>query len=646
MILYGLAVLLAALSGVPGLFFPRRGGAIAAWMLGIAALFGLTASTWILLGHGPWTLPLPVTPLGSAGLLRFDAIAAFFLVPVLLLSACGAVYGMAYWGDAHESAPRVRLVFGLTTACLALLVAAAHAFTFLLAWEGMAITAFFLVISEDRLPETQRAGWIYLISTHTGTLCLFAAFALMAGSLGGFSFSGFPPGLAASPRGTLIFILFMLGFGIKAGVFPLHFWLPPAHAAAPSHVSSFMSGVFIKMGILGMLRLLTWVPDPPLWWGGLLVLLGTLSGILGVAFALGQHDLKRLLAYHSIENIGIILLGLGIGTLGKSTDSPVVEALGYAGGLLHVLNHGLFKGLLFLGAGSVVHATGSRDLEKMGGLARLMPRTAGAFLVGAWAICGLPPLNGFISEWLIYLGAFQGLMASRLPWFIVALSALAIIGALALACFAKAHGTVFLGLARSPVAEHAHESPKAMLAPMVLLAGACILLGLVPVLVAPAMDRLVACVAGTPALPGLSGLAHLPVLTLLAPLLLILGLVCWWWLRPSLASKELPTWDCGYVQPTARMQYTSSSFGDGLISGLSWVLWPRVHLRRITAFFPSGRSFTSHVPDLVLDRLGTPALALAARGAVLMRFLQGGQLSLYLFYVLITLLALLIWMVA
>lgn len=646
MILYGLALLLAALSGVPGLFLRKRGGEVAAAMLGLGAVLGLTAAGWVLFGGAVWTQALPATPMGSMGLVRLDPIAAFFLIPIFVLSTCGAVYGLAYFGDSHEGARTLRLIYGLTAAFLALLVAAAHAVTFLLAWEGMALTAFILVITEDRKPETQRAGWVYLIATHTGTLCLFGAFALMASTLGGFAFSGFSSGFAASGRGTLTFLLFLVGFSVKAGVFPFHFWLPVAHAAAPSHVSSFMSGVLIKMGILGMVRMLSWFPDPPLWWGSLLVVLGAVSGILGVAFALGQHDLKRLLAYHSIENIGIILLGIGIGTLGKSVGSMSVQVLGYAGGLLHVLNHGLFKGLLFLNAGSVIHTMGTRDLEKMGGLSRAMPVTSGTFLVGAWAICGLPPLNGFVSEWLIYLAAFQGLAISRLPWTVIALSALAIIGALALACFAKAYGAVFLGNKHSAEAEHAHESPRAMLGPMLTLAGLCALLGLGSVLLVPALDRLVSNVSGVNALPSLAGFANLAWLSILGLFLLGLAFLCWRWARSASARGDVPTWDCGYAAGTARMQYTASSFADGLVTGMRFVLWPQVHFRRIAAFFPTSRHFESHVPDPVLDRIGGPGLDLIARILGFLRFLQNGQLPLYLLYVLITLLTLLIWMVA
>jgi hydrogenase-4 component B len=642
MILFWTALVVAALSGVPGLLLPRRGAVLSAGLLVLSALCGLSASAWVLLGGASWTRALPAGPLGSAGAVTFDPVAAFFLVPVMVLSACGALFGVRYWEDHAENAPRLRVLLGLLTAFTGLLTAAAHMVTFLVAWEGMAIAAFFLVCTEDRAAETRKAGWIYLITTHAGTLCLFGAFALTASATGTMAFGPLPAGFAASPGGTAAFVLFLLAFGFKAGVLPLHYWLPGAHAAAPSHVSSFMSGVLIKTGILGMVRLLSWVPCPPLWWGGTWVALGALSGILGVALALGQHDLKRLLAYHSVENIGIILLGLGLGTLGKTTGHPAILVLGYAGAMLHVLNHALFKGLLFLSAGSVLHATGTRNLERMGGLAHGMPFTSGAFLVGAWAICGLPPLNGFVSELFIYLAAFRSLPLSRSPWPPLALASLALIGALALACFAKAYGIAFLGTARSAAARDAVESPAAMLRPLAFLAAACGVLGALPVLAAPALDRLLSAMTGVRGLPGLSGLARLPLLSAL--LLPLVGLA-WWlhrWARARTSDRDVPTWDCGFVGGTPRIQYTASSFADGLVSGLKWVLWPTVRWRRITALFPPSRRFETHLPDPVLDRAGGPALDRLARQLERLRFLQGGHLPIYLLYVMLTLLLLLL----
>ncbi len=646
MILYLLAILFAAFSGVPGLFVKNHGARIAATLMVASALLGISAAAGVLLGGPVASLQIHGTPLVSWGRLDFDPIAAFFVVPVLLLSAMASVYGIGYWGEHQEGARALRFFLGLLAAFLALLVGAAHAFVFLLAWEGMALMAFILVMTEDREPGTRRAAWIYLASTHTGTLLLIGGFALMMMANGSFAFSALPPGFAASGRGTAMFVLFLLGFGFKAGMLPFHFWLPPAHAAAPSHVSSVMSGILIKMGILGFIRLVSWVSDPPVWWGGTILVLGAISGIMGVALALGQHDLKRLLAYHSIENIGIILLGLGLGLIGKSTGHGSLQVLGFAGALLHVWNHSLFKGLLFLAAGSVAHATGTRDLERMGGLGRLMPKTAAAFLVGAWAICGLPPLNGFVSEWLIYLGAFRGLGLSRWAFSLITLGALSVIGALALACFAKAFGVVFQGEPRSDGAAQAHESSSAMLVPMGVLALACAAIGLAPIVISTPLNRVVSTLAAEgQGLPSLGSLAELGWLSAMAVPLLVLGLILWKWAVPSPRLKELPTWGCGYIAPTPRMQYTASSFADGLVQGMNWVLWTKVQSGRVRGFFPFPRRFESHLPDPVLDRVADPGLRGTAFLLSGLRFLQAGHMSIYLMYVLLTLLTLLVWMV-
>ncbi len=635
---YLAALLLAALSGPAGLI-RRPGARLSAHLLAAAAALGIAASLHRLYTGQAWSLDLAWGLFQGRPALRFDALAAFFLMPVLLLPALAARYGLAYWDEHQESARRVRLCLGLLACSLALLVAASHAFVFLLAWESMAILAFLLVLAADRDPEARKAGWLYLVSTHAGTLCLFGAFALLPG----LAWAPLPAGFAASPRGTQVFVLCLLGFGLKAGVFPLHFWLPSAHAAAPSHVSAVMSGVMIKMGILGLARVFAWVPDPPLWWGGTLVGLGAASGILGVAFALGQHDLKRLLAYHSIENIGIILMGLGLGAVGKSLHNPGLQLLGFGGGLLHVLNHGLFKGLLFLSAGSAIHAAGTRDLDRMGGLGKAMPWTSGAFLTGAWAICGLPPLNGFVSEWLIYLGAFHGLADARWRWSGVIIVALAIIGGLALACFAKAFSAVFLGQARHP-GPPAHEAPAAMRGPMGALALACLLVGTLPLLLSPALER-VAAELGTGPLPALHGLAYLPVLSGTGLVLLATGAIIWAESR-SRSPRAVPTWDCGYARPTPRMQYTASSFAALLVKGLGWALRTETRGGPVQGAFPAVMGFHSHVPDPVLDQVAEPSFRGSAWVLGHLRLLQSGHLPVYLLYVLLTLLALFFWKVA
>src|SRR5262249_9358993 len=335
-------------------------------------------------------------------------LSAIFLVPVFLISLLGNVYGLDYWKQtAHpENGRKLRLFYGLLTAGMALLVIARNSILFLFGWEIMALSAFFLVTTEDNDTEVRAAGWVYLVATHVATLCLFALFALLRMAGGSFALTPLAEGSVTPALATAIFVLALVGFGLKAGIMPLHIWLPGAHAAAPSHVSAIMSGVLIKMGIYGLVRVTSLLPTPPLEWGTTVLVLGAVSGVLGVAFAIGQHDLKRLLAYHSIENIGIIAMGLGLAMIGRTLSRPDWVLLGLAGVLLHVWNPALFKALLFLSAGSVIHATHSREIDRLGGLAKTMPWTALSFLVGAMAICGLPPLNGFVSEFLIYLGMF------------------------------------------------------------------------------------------------------------------------------------------------------------------------------------------------------------------------------------------------
>ena len=417
---------------------------------GLRAITGLGTGVW----SRPWQVP------GGELEVGVDALSGMFLVQIFLIGALGAIYGLGYWrAEEHpRTAGKLRLFYGLMVAGMALLVVAKNSILFLMGWEIMALSAFLTITTEDRDPVVREVGFVYLVATRVGTLFVFATFAVLRWLTGSFSLSiaGLPGG---APAATAVFLLGLLGFGLKAGLMPLHVWLPGAHANAPSHVSALMSGVLIKMGIYGLVRTCSLFDAIPLWWGLLLFSLGMVSAVLGVLFAIGQHDLKRLLAYHSVENIGIIAIGLGLALIGRATQHPGLIALGLAGALLHVWNHGLFKALLFLSAGSVIHATGTREIDVLGGLGRGMPRTSLAFLVGAVAICGLPPLNGFVSELFIYIGMLR---AGSLDMGTVGIAAafgvpvLALVGALAALCFAKVFAIVFLGEPRSA---HATGSP-------------------------------------------------------------------------------------------------------------------------------------------------------------------------------------------
>ncbi|HEX9493510.1 MAG TPA: proton-conducting transporter membrane subunit, partial [Thermoanaerobaculia bacterium] len=477
--LLGISCLTLVISGIAGI--PRRAPVhlsaainLVGCVIGIlGAALSLNAGTTAI--HYRWYIP------SGAIALVVDPLAAFFLFPVFVVGGLGALYGEGYWSiSEHPTTGRkLRCFYGVLIAGLVLVMIAGDAWSFLFGWEIVGVAAFFLVTTEQE-PDALRAGWIYLIATHTGTLVLFAMFGLLHSATGTWQLIR-SPALAHSDLLVPILLLALVGFGIKAGVMPFHIWLPEAHAAAPSHVSAILSGVVLKMGIYGLVRVLSLVTAYPAWLGTVLLALGIVSGLLGVIFALAQHDLKRLLAYHSIENIGIILIGLGIGTLGAATGHHVLAILGFAGGLLHVWNHAAFKALLFYAAGAVVHSTGTRQIDGLGGLLRPMRVTGIAFLVGAVAICGLPPLNGFVSEWLLYLAGFRALLDGTTVALIAALAApaLALIGALAVACFVKAFTVVFLGTSRTGIGS-AHDATLSMQVPMIVLGIVCVFIGLWP----------------------------------------------------------------------------------------------------------------------------------------------------------------------
>ena len=647
---------LCVAGGVPGLFLPpgataRRiatAGSVLGSLLGLVGAASVAVTGRVDTLTRPWPLP------GAAFHVELDALSAIFLVPLFLVSALAAISGARSFGDVeHPSdARRTRFFFGLVTGAIAGVLVARNGLLFLAFWEVMALSAFFLVTADRQSRESRDAGRLYLFSTHVATLGLFGFFSQLKHLTGSTELVPLPPGVAGTDVGTALFVLALFGFGFKAGILPLHFWLPPAHAAAPAHVSALMSGVLIKTGIYGLIRVISLVPDPPAVWGDVLLGLGVASAVLGVALALGQHDLKRLLAWHSVENIGIIVLGLGAGLAGRAAGRPEWALLGFAGALFHVVNHGLFKSLLFLGAGEVVHVAGTRDMDRMGGFGRVLPKTAFFFLAGAVAISGLPPLNGFASEWLVYLGLFDRARASGADALRAAFAApaLALTGALALACFVKAHGSVFLGSPRGEephreVEPHAHGEPAAHVAPMAILAGACALLGLWPAALAPALARAAAIAAPGPVPMGtLAELASLVTVGLSAlALVLLLGAVALYLRRRLAAAAPTagPTWDCGYARPTARMQYTASSFARGPVGYFGWALRPRSKGAPVTKLFPVTASFESHVPDTVLDRAIVPAFRAGAWAARKGRILQQGRIQLYLLYVVATLVALL-----
>jgi formate hydrogenlyase subunit 3/multisubunit Na+/H+ antiporter MnhD subunit len=590
-------------------------------------------------------LLVPTLPGGtwSAGL---DELSAWFLLLLCLVAAAATVFGVTYLAPerGHRGVASAHVTFAVFVAAMVGVFTARAAVLFLLAWEVMALSAYLLIVFEHEGAEVRRAGLLYFILTHVGTGALILMFLLWGRAAPDLSFSSLAaaaPGLAWA--GGFVLLLALIGFGIKAGVVPVHFWLPGAHAAAPSHVSALLSGVMLKTGIYGLLRVLTLVGAPPAWWGWVVLLLGLASAVLGVLWALAQHDLKLVLAYSSVENIGIILLGLGLGTLGIAYHQPALALLGFTGALLHSLNHALFKSLLFLGAGAVVRATGTREIDRLGGLARVMPRTAAAFLVGSLAIVGLPPLNGFVSEWITVLGALTAAQATGPVRFAgLGAAAVGLVGALALACFVRLGGVVFLGRRRSGDTVPHEDAPRGMGIGLGGLAAACLFIGLNPgVVLTPAMrvaESLAAVIPPETEVP-LIVTRSAVVLPALGGLILLLVLTVW---RLRVASRRETqtvsgeTWTCAFPAQTTRMQYTASSLSAPMLESFPAVTAPE----RVR---DSG-GFHTIPADRVLRRLAIPLWGRVRALALSLRPLQQGRVTTYLQYIIWAVLALLVYL--
>ncbi len=615
-----------------------------------ASAAGLIPALQVLLTGTAETISFPwPVPLGSFTF-TLDPLSAFFLVPLYILTGLSAVYGVDYLKNYAGRKPLglAWAAFNILTAAMVLVFTAGNAVLFMLGWELMAAASFLLVLFEHEKPQVRRAAFIYLTAGGAGALMLLAAFSLLGAGSAALDFSSFP----SPSRGiaSAVFLLALCGFGLKAGFIPLHVWLPEAHPAAPSQVSAVMSGIMIKTGIYGLIRVLGFIKPWEEWWGWTLLIIGAVSCLLGALFALAQHELKRVLAYSSIENIGIILLALGLGMAGAACGADALAGLAFGGALLHVLNHALFKGLLFMGAGSVLHGAGTAELEALGGLAKRMPRTAPLFLAGSAAACALPPLNGFAGEFLVYLGAFRSLNSAGSTAIagVVSGLALASAGALAAAAFTRAGGAAFLGEPRTERAAKAREAGPLMLFSMRALVLLCLLCGLAaPLLLAP-LGRAVASGFGLSFSAAAAGAASVPLLYVSAGGLLLLALIA---LAAARRSAFLgvkmpaagPTWDCGYAAPSARMQYGASSFSQPLTDFFQPILRKLGQYPVISEYFPGRASFSSEAQAVFFNAVYLPAAVRIRNLAFRFSWLQHGRLQLYIMYIVVTLLGLLLW---
>jgi hydrogenase-4 component B len=641
---------------LPALLRDSRRLNVASNLLNAGALVcGLSFSLNALLDYrrGEYRFLLP-----AAGpvVIGFDGLSLFFLLTFQLLSLAASLYAVGYLRHYIEErglSVRGHLSF-FTLLILSLqLVAVIHnALVFLVVWEWMALGAYFSIVFDRGQEEVRRGGFWYLVSMHAGVLLLYVCFLALHEATGSWSFDDFARHPDYDPK-VLAFVLLtgFVGFGIKAGFMPFHVWLPNAHPAAPAHVSSILSAINIKTGVYGIARLMMILPAREAAYGWGMLAVSLVSAVLGVWYALAQHDIKKLLAYHSVENIGIIGLGLSMAWLGRCYAVPELVALGFAGALLHTLNHAIFKGLLFFGAGNVYLQAKTGDIEQMGGIGRLLPVTGVAFLIGAISICGLPPFNGFVSEFILYKSFFRGgdLLSGYAPLaMLFAAVGLAFVGGLAVACFTKLYGIVFLGQNRSGGASCRQREPNSSSVTLLGLAGLCALLGAFPEvglrLVAPALVEF----AGAAQAPAdwSSPLGQLPMV--FALFLVLVGTVCAlkFWLQRRTGVRLRETWGCGYAAVTPRMQYTASSFAEELVKLGRPLLGFTVHWEALQNILPSPRALYSHCSDqmeggwLFVNRS-------IGRSLALFRWIQSGNIRHYVLYMFATvvfyLLCALVW---
>jgi len=624
----------------------------------VASLCLALAGLNILSGHVLEVSSIPVSSLFDFSFCG-DPLSGFFMVVISVIAFAVSVYSIGYTREMKNQGA-MGFLFNLFLLSMYAVVLADNMFTFLISWETMSVVSYFLV-TFDRNEESARAGLTYAVMTHIGTAFIIALFLVLYEQTGSMDFQGMRAAAAQIPETLrhVVFIFSVIGFGVKAGIIPLHTWLPKAHPAAPSNISALMSGVMIKTGIYGLIRIsMDIMGSGPAWWGIMIIVIGAVSSILGVLYALMEQDLKRLLAYCSVENVGVILLGIGASMMFKSHGLEALSSIALAAALYHTLNHALFKGLLFMGAGSVMHAAHTKNMEEMGGLLKLMPYTGLFFLIGAVSICALPPFNGFVSEWLTYQALLLGFQSPSVIAKIISPlggAALALTGALAAACFVKAFGISFLGMPRSPRAEQAEEVSFSMISGMAVLSLLCLTFGIFPGMVTARISPAVHALTGAPGVISKNGfLFIMETVTTLSPgLLLALMLIMFaataLFIYVAGGRRKTvygPSWDCGMPALTSRMQYSAAAFTKPLKIIFKRIYLPRRGLKIsyiVKPLFVKSISYSGDITPFFEKYFYASAGNILYRIAGKVKLLQSGSLHLYLAYILITLIVLLIF---
>jgi len=653
---YFIGIITLLLSGfVAGIFCKKFKTAVLSFFVAIGSVFCAIPAVKVLFGSENLVKSFDFNSIFGAVNFVIDPLSAFFILVITVMSFLSVIYSNGYLKPYLESKNiNSHLVFlPVLIASMLAVVTCQNALMFLICWEVMSLSSFFLVIFESSKKDVLKAGVKYLVFMHISVLFIIIAFALMAIKSGSFDFDSFKTILQNNTSfANIVFILAFIGFGTKAGFVPFHNWLPDAHPAAPSHVSGIMSGVMIKTGIYGIIRMiiLMGIPSKGIAYGFLLV--SVLSSLYGVLYAITQHDLKRLLAYHSIENIGIIGIGLGVGMLGLTYDNPLVALLGFAGGILHVLNHSIFKELLFLSAGSVYLKTHTKDIESLGGLIKVMPATAVLFLIGSVAICGLPPFNGFVSEFLIYFGMFKGLEIHHfLSMLIVffAISGLALVGTMAILCFSKAFSIMFLGMPRTEnAAQVTKDCGKVMIIPMSILALFTLLIGIYPQYVFFWIKRIVFDMFPSDTVNFcqvcMIPLSVMQVIALYASLFVafvtVMILVRYYLTKGKVVMHD--TWGCGYNRGNNHMQYTASSYAGPFLSMLRPLFKKVFDIEKPKKFFPVSAHFHLQIEDIEEAYVLNPLLKFDEWFLAKFEALQSGNIQSYIKYGLIFLLVVII----